>query len=197
GLPVEPLRLVLPGRPPAAAMAALLEALVQRGSIAWDGPWLRLPGHSVTLSAEDKARWSQARGLIAASPWRPPRTRDLARALAVPEPEMRATLKRLQRAGWLIEVAPDHFFPNRTVAAMAALAVELAAAPTGLTAAAFRDRLGNGRKVAIQVLEFFDRVGLTARVGESRRVRPDRLALFGGESPGGARTMLLQKWRGT
>ena len=48
-----------------------------------------------------------------------------------------------------------------------------------VTAAAFRDRLENGRKVAIQILEFFDRAGVTIRSGDTRRVRPERLALFG------------------
>ena len=48
-----------------------------------------------------------------------------------------------------------------------------------LTAATFRDRLDNGRKVAIQVLEFFDRVGLTVRKGDTRTVRRDRLSMFG------------------
>ena len=48
-----------------------------------------------------------------------------------------------------------------------------------LTAAAFRDRLDNGRKVAIQILEFFDKAGLTIRAGDVRRVRKDRLGMFG------------------
>jgi selenocysteine-specific elongation factor len=48
-----------------------------------------------------------------------------------------------------------------------------------LTAAAFRDRLDNGRKVAIQILEFFDKAGVTVRSGDLRRVRADRVGLFG------------------
>jgi selenocysteine-specific elongation factor len=37
-------------------------------------------------------------------------------------------------------------------------------------AAAFRDRIGIGRKVAIQILEFFDRVGYTRRSGDDHRI---------------------------
>ena len=50
----------------------------------------------------------------------------------------------------------------------------------------FRDRLDNGRKVAIQILEFFDRHGVTLRRGDLRRVNPRRLDLFprdAGEPP--------------
>ena len=39
-------------------------------------------------------------------------------------------------------------------------------------AADLRDRLGNGRKVAIQPLEFLDRRGITLRDGDRRRIAP-------------------------
>ena len=185
GLQPERIRLVLPGRPPPAALRALIDGLLRRGTIEQDGPWLRLPSHRPTLSPQDERIWQQARRLIGAERFRPPRTRDLARALSVPEPAMRTTLKRLQRMGRLVEVAHDHFFLRESVAEMAGVAAAIAAAdPHGMiTAAAFRDRLDNGRKVAIQILEFFDRSGITVRAGDERRVRPDRVGLFGTPPP--------------
>jgi selenocysteine-specific elongation factor len=181
GLQPERLRLAMPGRPSQAAFRAIIESLVRRGSVEQDGPWLRLPTHRAVLSPRDERIWQQAYGHIAAERFRPPRTRDLAQALSVPEPAMRATLKRLQRMGRLIEVAPDHFFLSETVAELAAIAAAIADADsTGtLTAAQFRDRLANGRKVAILILEFFDRAGVTVRIGDERRVCADRSGLFG------------------
>ncbi len=182
GLQVERLRMAMPGRPSAAAFRAIVDSLLHRGLIGQDGPWLRLPTHRVTLSVRDERLWQQARELIAADRFRPPRTRDLARALSVPEAAMRAMLKRVQRMGRLIEVAPDQFFLSETVAEMAGIAAAIALDGGTITAAAFRDRLANGRKVAILVLEFFDRAGLTVRSGDERRVRTDRLRMFGPES---------------
>ena len=49
----------------------------------------------------------------------------------------------------------------------------------GFTAAQFRDRVENGRKVAIQILEFFDRHGVTLNRDDVRHVNPHRLDLFG------------------
>ena len=185
GLQLERLRLATPGRPSMAAFRAIIESLFRSGKIAQDGPWLRLATHRATLSAQDERIWRQARDLIAADRFRPPRTRDLARELALPETAMRTTLKRVQRMGRLIEVAPDQFFLSETVAEMATIAASLADAEQAgtLTAAAFRDRLENGRKVAIQILEFFDRAGVTVRIGDERRVRADRLGLFGAAPP--------------
>ena len=85
----------------------------------------------------------------------------------------------------VLELAPDHFFLRETVAEMAGIAAALAKNDPvrQLTAAAFRDRLDNGRKVAIQILEYFDRAGFTVRAGDARSVREDRLALFGPAEP--------------
>lgn len=47
------------------------------------------------------------------------------------------------------------------------------------SAAQLRDRLDNGRKIAIQILENFDRQGLTIRRGDLRRINPQKLDLFG------------------
>jgi len=188
GLQPERLRALLPGRLPPAGFRALVGSVLERGTVEQDGPWLRLTTHRPTLSAQDERVWALLQPLLGAERFRPPRTRDLARALAIPEPAMRAVLKRIGRMGRLIEVAHDHFFPRETVAEMVAIAAGLAEADPGgvLTAARFRDALDNGRKVAIQILEFFDRAGITLRAGDERRIRRDRLELFGPLSGGGA-----------
>jgi selenocysteine-specific elongation factor len=64
---------------------------------------------------------------------------------------------------------------------MIAIADGLAAvnADKTVTAGAFRDKIGSGRKVAIQILEFFDRAGVTVRHGDLRTVRREKLDRFG------------------
>ncbi|MNT75698.1 Selenocysteine-specific elongation factor [compost metagenome] len=65
----------------------------------------------------------------------------------------------------------DLFYHRDQVRVLARLAAELAAQPPGLNAAVFRDRTGLGRKRAIQILEFFDRVGYTRRVRDTHVLR--------------------------
>src|SRR4029077_8423912 len=100
--------------------------------------------------------------------------------LSVSERDVRRLMKLTARIGKVDEIAHDHFFLRETVAEMAAIMLDLAtaAADGQFTAAEFRDRLDNGRKVAIQVLEFFDRHGVTLRRGERRRMNKHRLDLF-------------------
>src|SRR5262249_34742634 len=87
---------------------------------------------------------------------------------------------RAGRRGEEEELATYHFFLSAVVKDMASIAIDVAdKSPTGkFTAADFRDRLDNGRKVAIQILEFFDRHGFTIRRQDLRRINSARIDLF-------------------
>jgi selenocysteine-specific elongation factor len=181
GIGLERLRLRLEPRLPAPAFAAILQGLQRNKDVALDGAWVRLPSHEVRLTSEDEVAWTKIRPLIGGSErFRPPRARDIARMLDLPEPGVRKLFKLLGRIGRVDEVAHDHFFLRATVAEMVEISTELAAAGEGgyFSAAQFRDRLENGRKVAIQILEFFDRHGVTMRRGDYRRINKHRLDLF-------------------
>ncbi|MBN9485940.1 MAG: selenocysteine-specific translation elongation factor [Alphaproteobacteria bacterium] len=176
GLQPERLRVALKQRWPARAFQALLEREVAAKTVAIDGGFARLPGHSLKLGARDEALWKKMSADLTRERFRPPRVRDFAQAYGEPEPNVRKVLRQLARLGRVVEVAPDQFFLRPVVAEMIAVAHELGA---DFTAAQFRDRLDNGRKVAIQILEFFDRHGITLRRGDLRRTVPAKLQQYG------------------
>jgi selenocysteine-specific elongation factor len=180
GLGQEQLRLALTPRLPAAVFAAALRRLQADGRIRLDRSWARLPGHEVRFSDSEERLLARIRPLLAgAARFRPPRVRDIARSERVDEAAVRRLFKMAARRGDLDEIAPDHFFPATTVIEMADIARALAEAGDGaFTVTAFRDRLDNGRKVALQILEFFDRQGLTMRRGDVRRINPHRSEMF-------------------
>jgi len=100
--------------------------------------------------------------------------RDLARDAQESEALMRVTLARLSQRGELNQVVKDLYYPPATLARLATLAREVAAAHGGqVLAADFRDATGLGRKRAIQILEHFDRIGLLRRVGDVHWLRSD------------------------
>ena len=69
-------------------------------------------------------------------------------------------------------MAPDHFFLRAAVAEAATIADAIARAAVDgqFGAAQLRDRLDTGRKNAIELLEYFDRRGITMRRGDLRRI---------------------------
>ena len=181
GMGLERLRLQLEPRLPAAALSTMLQGLARSHEVALDGAWVRLPGHEVRLTPGDEKLWNRIKPMLGvAERFRPPRVRDIANALGIGEADVRRLLKLLGRMGRTDEIAHDHFFLRSTVAEMVEIAVDVAAKAEGnqFTAALFRDRLDNGRKVAIQILEFFDRHGVTLRRGDLRRINKHRLDLF-------------------
>jgi len=166
-------RMFLPSLP-AAVFAALTDVLLAAGTLQRSGPWLHLPTHSVALTRDDEALYQRIRPWLAESPFDPPWVRDLARMSGKDEASMRRLLQKLARQGTLYQVVRDLFYLPESVARLAALVQELEHATGEARAAEFRDRSGLGRKRAIQVLEFFDRVGYTRRVREAHRLRnPD------------------------
>jgi selenocysteine-specific elongation factor len=189
GIGLERLRLQLEPRLPAPAFAAALQSMARLHEVALDGAWVRLPSHQMRLTPIEEKLWRAMQPLIAGKErFRPPRVRDVGSIVGVAEAEVRRVFKLLGRLGKVDEVAHDHFFLRETVAEMVEIASVLAVKASNgqFTAAEFRDRLDNGRKVAIQILEFFDRHGVTMRRGDLRRMNKHRLDLFrrpAGEPP--------------
>ena len=181
GMGTERLRLATEPRLPAAAFAGALALLVRTKEIALEGPWVRLPGHGMRLTPSEQSLWQEIEPLMGSNArFRPPRVREIGGMIGRQEGELRTLLRLLCRLGKVDEVAHDHFFLRETVTEMAAIVADLAASTPDaqFSAAQFRDRLDNGRKIAIQILEFFDRHGVTLRRGDLRRINKPRLGLF-------------------
>ncbi|MBV0891119.1 selenocysteine-specific translation elongation factor [Paracoccus sp. Z118] len=183
GLGRERLRLALTPRLPKPGFDAFLAARARTGAVVAEGGFLRLPGHEAKLSPEDEALLARILPRLAGKDrFRPPRVRDFASEMGEDEGDVRRVLRMAARQGRIDQIRPDHFFLRSTTAEMVGIIADVqAAAPDGwVTAAAFRDRVQNGRKVAIEILDFFDRQGVTLRRGDLRRINPHRADMFAG-----------------
>ncbi len=181
GLDATRLRGAVDAKLPPALFALALAARAAARAIVAEGPWYRLPTHQVTLGPAEERLWARIQPTLRSSGYEPPRVRDFAKTLGAKEDDVRTLFKRLARMGKVVLVAHDHYYLRESVVAMVKIVVGLAGkADQGLiTAAMFRDAIGTGRKLAILILEFFDRMGITVRQGDLRRVRTDRLTVFG------------------
>ncbi len=182
GVTLEALRLALRTRLPREVFAALAGHLVASGAMTAAAHLLRAPDHRGDLNGEDARLWDALRPLLEAAPYRPPLLREAAEQIGVGEIALRRASKGFARVGLVVEVAPDRFFARAAVVGMAEAAHALAAQVRGggFTAAQFRDRLGNGRQLAIQVLDYLDRRGITVRRGDLRRAGKAPWVVFGG-----------------
>ncbi|WP_324780656.1 selenocysteine-specific translation elongation factor [Thiobacillus sedimenti] len=158
-----------------AAFDAASAELLAANRIVPTRAWLHLPDHRASVSDADRARFAALKPLLDATPYNPPRVRDVARATGTPEEAVRQLFRRIARAGELYPVAHDHYFTAAAVAELAAIVRKLNEEAGGARVASLRDVIygdgGGGRKVATQILEFFDRVGYTRRIRDDHLVR--------------------------
>jgi selenocysteine-specific elongation factor len=148
---------------------SLLDELLASGDIASSGPWLHLPGHQVRLNEEDEALWLQLQPLFEQAGFDPPWVRNLGHD----EATVRALLRKMARLGLMHQVVRDLFYTDTIIRRLAAMLLQLADANPVIQVTAFRDAVGLGRKRSIQILEYFDRIGLTRRFGDRRQIRLD------------------------
>lgn len=156
-------RMALPDLP-LPLWQTLLAELTQDHSMLHNGPWLHLPEHVVTLSDIDRELAQRLQSLITQGRPEPPWVRDLAAAVEQPEERVRDVLRRQVARGALCQVVPDLFYDSDRIGALAGVVASLAQKHGAVNAAQYRDAIGLGRKRAIQILEFFDRIGYTRRV---------------------------------
>ena len=154
---------------------ALIDQLLAGQRVARHGPWLHLPQHRIMLTGAEEKLWRAVAPLLQATPFQPPWVRDIARTLTAPEPQVRSLLQRVTMLGDTYEVMHDRFFMSEAIAELARMVSELAGEKGEVTAAEFRDHIGTGRKLAIRILEYFDKTGFSRRVGDAHRVRDPTL----------------------
>ena len=182
GMPADQLRLSLAPRLSKPHMVALLALLAPTAAIVAQGGLVRLASHSSSLGPADQRLWDRIEALIGGETrFRPPQVREISEATGQPIANIRKLLKTMARLGAVVEVAADRFFLRPALVELGEMAGALAGASATktFTAAEFRDRSGAGRNVGIQILEHFDRRGLTLRQGDVRRVVKDPVVVLG------------------
>ncbi|MCU1067105.1 selenocysteine-specific translation elongation factor [Stenotrophomonas maltophilia] len=152
---------------------ALLQDLLADGTLQRVGAWWRLPGHDHAPPERERLLLERVLPQLHAGGFDPPWVRTLAADLGLAEDDVRAPLRRAATRGELFQVVPDLFYAPTRIAELAAIVAQLSQASGTVDAATFRDAIGLGRKRSIHILEFFNRVGYTRRVGDQHRPRGD------------------------
>jgi selenocysteine-specific elongation factor len=158
-----------------ALWRGLIDGLLGDAQLVASGAWLHLPGHSVELTPQERTLAERLLPLLDAGRYDPPWVRDLAATTDASEDSVRQLLRKLTRRGEVFQVVKDLFYSAGRMQELAQQVAALAAsdARAQVEARAFRDATGLGRKRAVQILEFFDRVGYTRRLRDAHLLRPD------------------------
>ncbi|MCS2170989.1 selenocysteine-specific translation elongation factor [Scandinavium sp. TWS1a] len=151
-----------------ALVLALLEQMRASGVIHSHHGWLHLPEHKAGFTDEQRVLWQKVEPQFGDEPWW---VRDLAQQTGADEQVMRMTLRQAAQQGMITAIVKDRYYRNDRIVQFAGLIRELDQAVGSTCAADFRDSLNVGRKLAIQILEYFDRIGFTRRRGNDHLLR--------------------------
>ena len=164
-----------------ALKTALGADLVASSDLVRVGAALKLPGHSAGLQGADQALWERIRVILEAEGERPPTAAEIALSLKIPARAVKALLVRAVQQHLIWRVSEERFALPGTVQVWAAHAAALAGPERTLRfkAVNFRDRAGAGRNLSIEILEFFDRVKFTRRLGDERLLQRPACDVFG------------------
>ncbi|MFQ5862274.1 MAG: selenocysteine-specific translation elongation factor [Candidatus Brocadiales bacterium] len=168
GIEGAALRTKLPRGLPLPLLSRILADLQREGVIVTSGQRIAMAGHQVRLSESDKKVMKSIEDSFLKDRFTPP---SLEKLLPKDPPERErfgSFLNLLVEEGTLIEVEPALYFHAKVIEELRDILERSIKERGSMAVADFRDLIGASRKYVVPLLEYFDRVHLTKRVGDKR-----------------------------
>ena len=148
-----------------------IDELLVQGQLQQTRGWLHLPTHKIQFSSEEHALWQQVLAEFERQNGQALWVRDLAKELSRDENEMRNFLYKAGKLGYLTPIVKDRFFLTENVYGYARLVKHILSEQGAVSVNRLRDELQFGRKLTVQLMEYFDRCGFLRRKGNVHILR--------------------------
>ena len=161
--------LALAGRSTHPALAeATLAILVKQGELANTDGRIRLQASLDAHNPHD-ALWQSLEDALQAAHLNVPIISEARSQARLSDVDIKIAIKQGRERGLLHRVNAERFVLTQTLIKFAE-AAEKTAESEPLSVVAFKNQLGIGRKLAIEILEYFDGIGFTRRSGDQRTI---------------------------
>ena len=169
GMPVNQI-INLNRRWPALLTEQLIADMLAEGKLHQDGNIFFLDGYGLRLSPQEQTVFAAVRPLLAKEPTKPPVLHDLAKAVNLSPKDLEKMLNQVVKAGQLVKPVKNRYFLPEAMQTLKAHLGQAADEKNQFTVQHYRDVAGTGRNLAIEILEYFDRAGVTRRRGDIRQI---------------------------
>ena len=173
GISPEELRTRIRDNLPQDVLGALLRRLAEAGELELLGEGVRVPGFEPRRSAAQDANTRAVHDALRAGGLTPPRVQDLPEELDLSEERVAEALELLVMDRGVVRVAQHLFYDAATMADLHARLVAHLQEHGTIDTGGFKELTGTSRKWTIPLQEYFDRIRLTLRVGDRRRLRSE------------------------
>jgi selenocysteine-specific elongation factor len=150
----------------------LLNDLQKKGTIVQDQALIRMTDHQVSLKDEEKTFREELELFFKQAGLAPPTIKEVkAKFSKYPNHLLKEVLVIMEREGELVKVTEDLYFHKPALEKIKETLISLLAKKGEIDTPAFKDLTGLSRKFSIPLLEYFDKIKVTMRVGDKRILR--------------------------
>ena len=132
---------------------------------------VRLSGYSVSLGADQAELKKKIDEIYKKSGLKPPYFRDIPRQLDIDPQSAKDVLMLLIEEDMIIKAKDDLYFDRNAVDILKKKLVDFFATSNELTTPDFKELAGVSRKYLIPLIEYFDSINFTIRIGDIRKLR--------------------------
>ena len=149
----------------------VLDRLIRQEKIVAEQEFLRLPGHKISLAADQEELKKKILEAYQKSGIQPPTVKRLLEDLGLQMKEASPVLRLLQGQGSLIKINEDFYYSSSAIINLREKIRTYFRDHQEMGPVEFKELTGLSRKFAIPLLEFMDKEKLTVRVGDKRKLR--------------------------
>jgi selenocysteine-specific elongation factor len=170
GLSKEELRTKLPPEVDVKLFQILMNELIQLKEVVLEKDKMRLPTHQIS-SIDEKGLVKRVEGAVLKGGLQPPSPKELSEEWSEREEEVRAIFEHLVHEGVLVKIKSEIYFHRSPFEKLKGELVNYLKGHQEITTAQFKEMTKASRKYVIPLIEYFDQIKLTLRLGEKRVLR--------------------------
>jgi len=170
GFAKEELRTKLPPELDVRLFQRLLGELIESGEVVLDKEWLRLSSHRVS-SGDERGLIKRIEEALLKAGLQPPSPKELAEAWSEAEGTLQSWFDYLAREGVLVKIKSGMYFHKIPIGQLKEELIAYLKTHQEITTPQFKDITAVSRKFAIPLIEYFDQIKLTLRLGDKRVLR--------------------------
>ena len=171
GMAREELRSKLPGEVDQKLLARVLEDMTGQGVVVTFRDYVKLAGHSVKLEEEELRLKEALDRTFIDSGLTPPLASELSERFQVPIDKIGDLLNLIVSDGKLVKVKDNLYFHKEVIEVLKARLIDFLKAHGEINPTQYKELTGASRKFTVPLMEYFDSIKVTIRVGDVRRLR--------------------------
>ncbi len=170
GMTKEELRTKLPSEVEIKLFQILIQDLIQSGKVVLDKDKLRLPDHKVS-SIDEKGLVKRVEEAVLKGDLQPPSPKELSETWSEKEETLQAIFEHLVHEGIFVKIKSGIYLHHHPFEQLKKTLVEFLKTHQEITTPQFKEMTGASRKYVIPLIEYFDQIKLTLRLGDKRVLR--------------------------